>query len=158
MRPLPAIQATQGRAAAQGKAAAQGEALKPIPTPSLGAGLGAKGWGFLVSLFWPFWGVLLFVAAISAFWGWGFFFFFFWLLGVAILGAWEGGFFSLMAGGGGWWPLFFLPLTCGADSFFLGGLGAFRWGRFIFPYTPWLGGADRDGGRGGGFTGAARGD
>ena len=63
-----------------------------------------------------------------------------------------------MLGGGGWWPPFFLPLTCGADSFFWGGLGAFRWGRFIFPYTPWLGGADRDGGRGGGFAGAARGD
>ena len=63
-----------------------------------------------------------------------------------------------MLGGGGWWPPFFLPLTCGADSFFFGGLGAFRWGRFIFPYTPWLGGADRDGGRGGGFAGAARGD
>jgi len=41
MRPLSAIQTTKGREAAQGKAAAQGESLKPMPTPSLGAGLGA---------------------------------------------------------------------------------------------------------------------
>ena len=65
MRPLSAIQATQGRAAAQGKAAAQGEALKPIPTPSLGAGLGAV----LAALGAGLYGLLGLGA--GAFYGWG---------------------------------------------------------------------------------------